>query len=71
MIKAEDLIQKYLGLMSENDFNEKTLKILANCVDLNKDGLVFFIVKIIVLISELNESFKPVTINQLLFTNTV
>lgn len=42
MIKAEDLIQKYLGLMSENDFNEKTLKILANCVDLNKDGLVFF-----------------------------
>jgi hypothetical protein len=38
MIKAEDLIQKFLGLMSEDNYNEKTLEILANSVDLNKDG---------------------------------
>lgn len=37
-MKAEELIQKYLGLMSEKDYNETTLKILADCVDLNKDG---------------------------------
>ena len=41
-IKSEDLIQKYLGLMSETNFNEKTLKILANSVDLNKDGYVTY-----------------------------
>ena len=37
-IKSEDFIQKYLGLLSEKDTNEKTLKILSNLVDLNKDG---------------------------------
>lgn len=41
-IKAEDLIQKYFGLMSEKDNNEKTLKILANLVDMNKDGYITF-----------------------------
>lgn len=41
-IKAEDLIQKYLGLLSEKDCNEKSLKILANLVDLNKDGFVTY-----------------------------
>lgn len=39
-IKSEDFIQKYLGLLSEKDANEKTLKILANLVDVNKDGYV-------------------------------
>jgi len=42
MIKAEDLIQKFLGLMSEDNYNEKTLEILANSVDLNKDGYVTY-----------------------------
>jgi hypothetical protein len=37
-IKSEDLILKYLGLLSDKDYNEKTLKIFANLVDLNKDG---------------------------------
>jgi Ca2+-binding EF-hand superfamily protein len=39
-IKSEDLVQKYLGLLAENDFDEQTLKILANSVDLNKDGYI-------------------------------
>ncbi len=37
-IKATDLIQKYLGVMSEKNVDEESLKILANAVDLNKDG---------------------------------
>jgi hypothetical protein len=37
-IKTEDLITKYLGLMSEKNYNEKSLQIVANLVDLNKDG---------------------------------
>ena len=41
-IKSEDLVQKYLGLLAENDFDEQTLKILANSVDLNKDGYVTY-----------------------------
>ncbi|CAF0768277.1 unnamed protein product [Brachionus calyciflorus] len=41
-IKSEDFIQKYLGLLSEKDSNEKTLKILANLADLNKDGYITF-----------------------------
>jgi hypothetical protein len=40
-MKSEDLIQKYLGLLSEKDYNEKTLKIFSNLVDINKDGYVF------------------------------
>ncbi len=39
-MKSEDLIQKYLGLLSTTNYNEKTLKILANLADINKDGLV-------------------------------
>lgn len=41
-MKSEDLIQKYLGLLSTTDFNEKTLRILANLVDINKDGYITF-----------------------------
>ena len=37
-IKSEDLIQKYIGLMSENEYNKSSLKIISNIVDLNKDG---------------------------------
>ena len=42
-MKSEDLIQKYLGLLSTKDYNEKTLKILANLADINKDGLEILI----------------------------
>lgn len=42
-IKSEDLITKYLGLFSDNkNINEKTLKIFANMVDLDKDGLITY-----------------------------
>lgn len=41
-IKTEDFIQKYLGLMSEKDYNPKTLKILANAVDLDKNGYICY-----------------------------
>ena len=39
-MKSEDLIQNYLGLISSTNYNEKTLKILSNLADINKDGLV-------------------------------
>ena len=39
-IKTEDFIQKFLGLMSEKDYNPETLRILANAVDLDKNGYV-------------------------------
>lgn len=41
-IKTEDFIQKYLGLMSEKDYNPTTLKFLANTVDLDKNGYIGF-----------------------------
>ena len=41
-MKSEDLIQKYLGLLSSTNYNEKTLKILANLADINKDGFITF-----------------------------
>lgn len=41
-MKSEDLIQKYLGLLSTTNYNEKTLKILSNLADINKDGYITF-----------------------------
>ena len=41
-MKSYDLIQKYLGLMSDKNFNEKTLKILANLADLDKNGFITY-----------------------------
>lgn len=41
-IKTEDFIQKYLGLMSQKDYNPATLKLLANAVDLDKNGFICF-----------------------------
>lgn len=41
-IKTEDFVQKYLGLMSEEDYNPSTLKLLANAVDLDKNGFICF-----------------------------
>jgi len=41
-IKTEDFVQKFLGLMSEEDYNPDTLKLLANSVDLDKNGFICF-----------------------------
>lgn len=41
-MKTEDFIQKFLGLMSEKDFNPTTLKLLANAVDLDKNGYICY-----------------------------
>lgn len=41
-IKTEDFVQKYLGLMSEKDYNPTTLRLLANAVDLDKNGFICF-----------------------------
>lgn len=37
-MKSGEFLSKYLGLLDEKDVDEKTLKILSNLVDLNKDG---------------------------------
>lgn len=42
VMKSSDFLQKYLGLIDEKDFDEKTLKILSNLIDVNKDGYIFF-----------------------------
>ncbi|ELU00422.1 hypothetical protein CAPTEDRAFT_169511 [Capitella teleta] len=36
----QDFIIKYLGLLTETEFNEQSLKLLANVVDTTKDGLI-------------------------------
>lgn len=41
-MKTEDFIQKYLGLMSEKDYNPNTLRLLANAIDLDKNGYICF-----------------------------
>ncbi len=37
-IKSSDFIQKFLGLMNHENYNEQTLQTLADLADLNKDG---------------------------------
>lgn len=41
-MKSGEFLSKYLGLLDEKDVDEKTLKILSNLVDLNKDGYVTY-----------------------------
>lgn len=35
---SEDFIRSYLGLYTEPDYNEKTVKLLGNILDTSKDG---------------------------------
>jgi solute carrier family 25 (mitochondrial aspartate/glutamate transporter), member 12/13 len=47
VIKVEDFIEKYLGLVPDDTVDgrkkdQKTIKVLANLVDLNKDGYVAY-----------------------------
>lgn len=37
-MKSVDFLHKFLGLIDEKDYDEKTIKILSNLIDLNKDG---------------------------------
>lgn len=37
-MKNIDLMEKYLGVLDDKNYNEKTLRILSNLVDVNKDG---------------------------------
>ncbi|XP_066248454.1 calcium-binding mitochondrial carrier protein Aralar1 isoform X3 [Euwallacea similis] len=39
---ADDFIIKYLGLLSENDYNKDTVRLLAGIVDTSKDGLISY-----------------------------
>jgi hypothetical protein len=39
-MKSEDLIRQYIGIFSEKDYNELSLKVYANIADLNKDGYI-------------------------------
>lgn len=41
-IKSEEFVQTFLGLMKDKDINKKSLKTIANVVDLNKDGYVTY-----------------------------
>ena len=41
-IKTEDFIQKYLSLMSQDDYNPTTLRLFANAVDLDKNGFICY-----------------------------
>ena len=38
---ADNFIRSYLGLYTEPEYNEKTVKLLANIVDTSKDGYDF------------------------------
>lgn len=39
-MKNIDLMEKYLGVLDDKNYNEKTLRILSNLVDVNKDGYI-------------------------------
>ncbi|XP_049798031.1 calcium-binding mitochondrial carrier protein Aralar1 isoform X3 [Schistocerca nitens] len=39
---ATDFVQKYLGLFTDQNYNEESVKLLAGIVDTSKDGLISF-----------------------------
>lgn len=39
---ADDFIIKYLGLLSEQNYNTDTVRLLAGIVDTSKDGLISY-----------------------------
>ncbi len=40
-MSCDDFVRGYLGLLKDDNYNQETVKILANSVDTTKDGLVF------------------------------
>ena len=40
----EDFVRRFLGLLTEDNYNPDTVKRLANCLDTNKNGYDWFIV---------------------------
>lgn len=41
-ITSEDFVRKFLGLFSEDDYNEESVRLIAGIVDTDKDGLISF-----------------------------
>jgi solute carrier family 25 aspartate/glutamate transporter 12/13 len=42
-MSANDFISRFLGLIPNQDYNEETVRLLANVVDTSKDGLISFV----------------------------